>query len=61
MDLLSKRRAVLPADFSRSKRFLHLLFGFLLGCVVAAFAASALGDWAWSLPAAVAAVAIAVR
>ena len=37
------------------------LLGFLLGCVVAAAAASLAGDWAWSLPAALAFVAIAVR
>jgi uncharacterized membrane protein YoaK (UPF0700 family) len=60
MDLLAKDRA-LPADADRLKRSLHLLFGFLLGCVVAACAVALLGDWAWSFPVALAAVAIAMR
>jgi uncharacterized membrane protein YoaK (UPF0700 family) len=51
MDLLSKRRPLLPIDSGRLKRSLYLLLGFLLGCIVAAPAVSALGDWAWSLPA----------
>jgi len=37
---------------------LHLLVGFFVGCVVAAAAVTYLGDWAWSLPAALAAVAV---
>jgi uncharacterized membrane protein YoaK (UPF0700 family) len=61
MDLLAKDRALLPADADRLKRSLHLLFGFLLGCVVAACAVSLLADWAWSLPVALAATAIAMR
>ena len=61
MDLLSKHRALLPVDAGRLKRSLHLLFGFLLGCVVSASAVFMLGDWAWSLPVALAAVAIAIR
>ncbi len=61
MDLLSKQRALLPVDAGRLKRSLHLLFGFLLGCVVSASAVFMLGDWAWSLPVALAAVAIAIR
>jgi uncharacterized membrane protein YoaK (UPF0700 family) len=60
MDLLW-RRPLLPADAGRLSRSLHLLLGFLLGCVVGAAAVSLLGDWAWSLPAALAAVAITVR
>jgi len=52
MDLLAKRHPLLPVDAGRLKRSLHLLFGFLLGCVVAAYAVSMLGDWAWVLPAA---------
>jgi uncharacterized membrane protein YoaK (UPF0700 family) len=61
MDLISAGRPLLPVDAGRLKRSLHLLFGFLLGCVVAAAAVSLLGDWAWSFPAALAAVAITVR
>jgi uncharacterized membrane protein YoaK (UPF0700 family) len=61
MDLLSRRHPLLPADAGRLRRSLHLLFGFLLGCMVGTAAVSLLGDWAWSLPAALAAVAITVR
>ena len=50
IDSLSKRRALLPVDADRLKRSLHLLLGFLLGCIVAAYAVSVLGDWAWLLP-----------
>jgi len=50
LDSLSERRALLPADAGRLKRSLHLLVGFLLGCVVAAYAVSVLGDWAWAFP-----------
>ena len=43
MDLLSKHRALLPLDAERLKRSLHLLFGFLLGCVVGASAVLEIG------------------
>ena len=59
MDLLGKHRALLPVDADRLKRSLHLLFGFLLGCVVSASAVSVLGDWAWSLPVVLSGVALA--
>jgi uncharacterized membrane protein YoaK (UPF0700 family) len=61
MDLITTRRQVLSADADRLRRSLHLLLGFLLGCVTAAVAVPLLGEWAWSLPAAQAAMAIAVR
>ena len=50
MDSLSKRRPLLPVDAGRLKRSLHLLLSFLLGCIVAAYAVSVLGDWAWVFP-----------
>jgi len=59
MDSLSEHRPLLPVDAGRLKRSLHLLIGFLLGCVVAAYAVSVLGDWAWILPAALSAGAFA--
>ena len=59
MDSLSERRPLLPVDAGRLKRSLHLLIGFLLGCVVAAYAVSVLGDWAWILPVALSAGAFA--
>ena len=58
---LSSRHPLLPVDAGRLRRSLYLLFGFLLGCVVGTAAVSLLADWAWSLPAALAAVAITVR
>jgi uncharacterized membrane protein YoaK (UPF0700 family) len=61
MDLLSARHPLLPADADRLKRSLLLLLGFLLGCLVAAAAVSVSADWAWALPAALAAAALAVR
>jgi uncharacterized membrane protein YoaK (UPF0700 family) len=61
MDSLSPDRPLMPVDGGRLKRSLYLLFGFLAGCVVAAAAISWLGDWAWSFPVALAAVAIAIR
>jgi uncharacterized membrane protein YoaK (UPF0700 family) len=61
MDLLSARHPLLPHDSTPLNRSLHRLLGFILGCVAAAAAVSAAGDWAWSLPAALATVAIAVR
>ncbi len=45
-----------PTDTS-----LHLLINFFAGCVAAAAAVSVLGDWAWSLPTALAALAIALQ
>ena len=59
MDLLAKDRALLPVDAGRLRRSLHLLIGFLLGCVVSAAAVFAMEDWAWSLPVALAGVALA--
>jgi uncharacterized membrane protein YoaK (UPF0700 family) len=61
MDLLSKHRALQPVDAGRLRRSCHLLLGFLLGCVVSAFAVSVLGDWTWSLPVLLSALAIAIR
>src|SRR5260370_42694621 len=57
MDMLSNKRPLMTVDAGRLKRSLYLLFGFLVGCIVAAAAISLLADWAWSLPVALAAVA----
>lgn len=56
----SSRSPLLPVDAERLKRSSHLLFGFLAGCVVAAVAISLLGDWAWSFPVVLAAIAVAL-
>ena len=61
MDLFSARHPMLPHDSTPLNCSLHRLLGFISGCVVAAAAVSVVGDWAWSLPTALAAVAIAVR
>jgi uncharacterized membrane protein YoaK (UPF0700 family) len=61
MDLLSPNRPLMTVDKGQLKRSVKLLVGFLLGCIVAAAAISVLGDWAWSLPAVLAAAAIAIR
>jgi uncharacterized membrane protein YoaK (UPF0700 family) len=58
---LTSARPLLQPDADRLKRSLHLLGGFLLGCVVAAAAVSALGDWAWTLPVVLAGSALAVH
>jgi uncharacterized membrane protein YoaK (UPF0700 family) len=59
MDATS-RNPLLPVDAGRLTRSLHLLLGFLAGCIAAAVAVSLLGDWAWSFPVALAAFAVAL-
>jgi uncharacterized membrane protein YoaK (UPF0700 family) len=54
MDALSRGHPLLTTDAGQLKRSLHLLFGFLLGCAMAAAAVSVMGEWAWSFPAALA-------
>lgn len=61
MGLLWKSQLPDAADAEQLKESLRLLVGFLLGCLVAAAAVSFLADWAWSLPVALAALAIVVR
>jgi uncharacterized membrane protein YoaK (UPF0700 family) len=58
MDALSHGHPLMSADGGRLRRSLYLLFGFLLGCVVAAMAISTMGEWAWSLPVALAAIVV---
>jgi uncharacterized membrane protein YoaK (UPF0700 family) len=61
MEMLSPRRPLMPVDRGRLNSSLRLLVGFLVGCIVAAAAIPILGDWAWSIPTMLAALAIAVR
>jgi uncharacterized membrane protein YoaK (UPF0700 family) len=61
MDTLSRGHPLMSGDDVRLKRSLYLLFGFLLGCVVAATAISTMGEWAWSLPVVLAAAAVVRR
>jgi uncharacterized membrane protein YoaK (UPF0700 family) len=58
MDLTSRTQPLMESDNRRLTDALHLLVGFLVGCVLATAALMYLGDWAWSLPAALAAVAV---
>jgi uncharacterized membrane protein YoaK (UPF0700 family) len=61
MELLSPQRPLMAVDRGRLKSSLRLLIGFLVGCIVAAAAIPILGDWTWSIPTVLAALAIAVR
>lgn len=58
MDLLAAGNRLLPHDSTPLNHSLHRLLSFILGCVVAAGAVSLMGDWAWSLPAALAVIAV---
>src|SRR6516225_879378 len=60
MDLWSNQ-TLIEGGTGRLTGALHLLAGFFVGCVMAAVAVMYLGDWAWSLPAALAGVAIMLR
>lgn len=60
VDLSSRSRPLMESDRRRLTGALHLIIGFFVGCVVAAAAVTYLGDWAWSFPAVLAAVAVAL-
>jgi uncharacterized membrane protein YoaK (UPF0700 family) len=59
MDRLLKPNSMTAADTKRLNESLRLLAGFLMGCLVAAATVSFLADWAWILPVALSALAIA--
>lgn len=61
VDSSSRTQPLMESDSRRLMGALHLLVGFLVGCVLATAALMYLGDWAWSLPAALAAVAVTLR
>jgi uncharacterized membrane protein YoaK (UPF0700 family) len=61
VDSSSRTQPLMESDTRRLTGALHLLVGFFVGCVLATAALMYLGDWAWSLPAALAAVAVALR
>ena len=58
LDILSPREALTEGASERLRKTVELLVSFCVGCIVGAFAVSRLGDWAWSLPVAVAALAV---
>ena len=60
VDLSSRTQPLMESDGRRLTGALHLLVGFFVGCVLATAALMYIGDWAWSLPATLAAVAIAL-
>jgi len=61
LDTLSRTEPLMEGATERLKRSLHLLIGFLVGCILAAAAISLLGNWAWSFPVALAGAAVALR
>jgi uncharacterized membrane protein YoaK (UPF0700 family) len=61
MEVSKSRGALNDANADHLRQSLRLLVGFLTGCLVAAVAVCFLDDLAWSLPAALAALAIAIR
>jgi uncharacterized membrane protein YoaK (UPF0700 family) len=61
VDTLSRKQPLIPGDAAQLKGSLHLLGGFFGGCVVAAAGVTYLGDWAWTFPAVLAGVAVALR
>jgi uncharacterized membrane protein YoaK (UPF0700 family) len=60
LDSNSRTQPLMTRDTERLRGSLHLLIGFFAGCVVAAAAVTYLGDWAWSFPTVLAAVAVAL-
>ena len=58
VDSSSRTQPLMESDSRRLSGALHLLVGFFVGCVLATFALTYLGDWAWSLPAALSALAV---
>ena len=58
VDLSSRTQPLIEGDPRRVTDALRLLAGFFVGCVLATVAVIYLGDWAWSLPAVLAAVAV---
>lgn len=60
VDLSSRTQPLMESDRRRLTGALQLLVGFFVGCVLATAALVYLGDWAWSLPAVLAAVAVAL-
>jgi uncharacterized membrane protein YoaK (UPF0700 family) len=58
LDTLSRTEPLTQGAHERLKTAFTLVIGFFAGCVAGAAAVSWLGDWAWSLPVALAAAAV---
>ena len=61
VDSSSRTEPLMESDSKRLRAALRLLVGFFVGCVIATAALMYLGDWAWSLPAALAGAAVALQ
>lgn len=61
MEAWKSRGALNDANADHLRQSLRLLVGFLAGCLVAAVAVCYVNDWAWLLPAALAALSIAIK
>jgi uncharacterized membrane protein YoaK (UPF0700 family) len=61
LDTLSGGEPLIDGARERLSKTVELVVGFCSGCVVGAAAVSWLGTWAWSLPVALAGVAMALR
>jgi uncharacterized membrane protein YoaK (UPF0700 family) len=61
LDTLSRGEPLIDGARERLRKTVELLAGFCSGCLVGAAAVSWLGSWAWSLPVALAGVAMALR
>jgi uncharacterized membrane protein YoaK (UPF0700 family) len=61
LDTQSRIQPLMAGATERLRGSLHLLIGFVGGCVVAAVAVSLLGDCTWAFPVALAGVAVALR
>jgi uncharacterized membrane protein YoaK (UPF0700 family) len=57
LDTLSSDRPLMERNNDRLRQTASLLVGFFCGCVAGALAVTFVGDWSWSLPAALAGVA----
>jgi hypothetical protein len=60
LDTLSRTQPLTEGANERLRKTVRVLVGFFAGCVVGAVAVSSLADWAWSLPVALAGVAVAL-
>src|SRR5262249_50231782 len=58
MDTLSGKQPLIFGPANRLRLSVHLLFGFLAGCIIGAATVSFFGDWAWAAPAVMASVSV---
>ena len=58
--ITSRARPLVDHDFKQLRGSLHLLIGFLVGCIIAAVAVTYVGDWAWFVPVVLAGAAVVV-